>query len=65
MKYLVSILFLLFTFVGMAQEDEKKPTIEKPAFKIVKDTVILDGKKNRDDRYNLSRYSKRNQTLRR
>ncbi|PTX60460.1 membrane-bound lytic murein transglycosylase D [Kordia periserrulae] len=45
MKYLVSIFFLLFTFVGMAQEDEKKPTIEKPRFKIIKDTVILDGKR--------------------
>ncbi|MEM6685061.1 MAG: LysM peptidoglycan-binding domain-containing protein [Bacteroidota bacterium] len=46
MKYLVRILFLLFAFVGMAQEDAKeKPTTEKSAYKIVKDTITLDGKK--------------------
>ncbi|WP_298515294.1 LysM peptidoglycan-binding domain-containing protein [uncultured Kordia sp.] len=45
MKYLVSIVFLLLASIGIAQEDEKKPEIKKPAFKIVKDTIILDGKK--------------------
>ncbi len=45
MKYLVSILFLLCAFAGMAQEVEKKPAIKKPTFKIIKDTIILDGKK--------------------
>ncbi|WP_420571243.1 LysM peptidoglycan-binding domain-containing protein [Kordia sp.] len=45
MKHLLSILFLLLAFVGIAQEDEKKPAVKKPAFKIVKDTIILDGKK--------------------
>ena len=44
MKYLVSIVFSLLAFVGMAQEDEKK-SATKPAFKIIKDTIILDGKK--------------------
>jgi membrane-bound lytic murein transglycosylase D len=33
------------TFVATAQEEEKKSTKETPAFKIVKDTIILDGKK--------------------
>ncbi|MGH1384859.1 LysM peptidoglycan-binding domain-containing protein [Kordia sp.] len=45
MKYLFSILFFLMAFVGTAQEDEKKPAKEKPTFKIIKDTIILDGKK--------------------
>lgn len=49
MKYLFSILFLCITFIGHAQEDEKKPEnakeIQKPTFKIIKDTIILDGKK--------------------
>ncbi|AXG68941.1 membrane-bound lytic murein transglycosylase D [Kordia sp. SMS9] len=45
MKYLVSILFLLCAFAGMAQEAKEKPVIKKPAFKIIKDTIILDGKK--------------------
>ncbi|EDP96855.1 LysM peptidoglycan-binding domain-containing protein [Kordia algicida OT-1] len=45
MKYLFSILFLSLAFVGNAQEDEKKPVKEKPTFKIIKDTIILDGKK--------------------
>jgi membrane-bound lytic murein transglycosylase D len=45
MKYLASIVFLLLASVGIAQEDEKKPAVKKPAFKIVKDTIILDGKK--------------------
>ncbi|WP_298417942.1 LysM peptidoglycan-binding domain-containing protein [uncultured Kordia sp.] len=45
MKYLFSIVFLCLASVGNAQEDKKKPAKEKPAFKIIKDTIILDGKK--------------------
>ncbi|MFK7747195.1 MAG: LysM peptidoglycan-binding domain-containing protein [Kordia sp.] len=45
MKYLFSIAFLLLAFVGTAQEDDKKPAKEKLTFKIIKDTIILDGKK--------------------
>ncbi|WP_046755309.1 LysM peptidoglycan-binding domain-containing protein [Kordia jejudonensis] len=49
MKYLFSILFLCIAFIGHAQEANKKPEkvkeITKPTFKIIKDTVILDGKK--------------------
>ena len=45
MKYLFSVAFLLLAFMGHAQEDEKKPEKEKPTFKIIKDTIILDGKK--------------------
>jgi membrane-bound lytic murein transglycosylase D len=43
MKYLFSIAFLLIAFTGIAQEENKKPKKEKPTFKIVKDTIILDG----------------------
>ncbi|QHI37493.1 Membrane-bound lytic murein transglycosylase D [Kordia antarctica] len=45
MKNLFSILLLFAAFIGNAQEDEKKPKIEKPTFKIIKDTIILDGVK--------------------
>lgn len=45
MKYLFSIAFFLIAFTGIAQEENKKPKKEKPRFKIVKDTIILDGKK--------------------
>ena len=47
MKYLFSILFVFMAFIGHAQEDEKTPEkvkeTPKPTFKIIKDTIILDG----------------------
>lgn len=45
MKYFLSISILCFSLAANAQKSDKKQTSTTPSFKIVKDTIILDGKK--------------------